>query len=112
MQDTTLAGSGRPRQASLRACWPEWAGPAAAAWSLGYGLLGLWWTFGGPGFPFGTEHDSHAAKVSVLEHVEQEGAAPVIAALGLGGAALAMLLARRRTRGRSDRLSGPPPGPP
>jgi hypothetical protein len=35
--------------------WPEWVGYAAAAWSLAYGLLGLWWALGGAGFPFGTE---------------------------------------------------------
>jgi hypothetical protein len=88
-----------PRRASIRSRWPDWVGPAAAAWSLGYGLLGLHWTFGGAGFPFGTEHDPHAAKVSILEQVQQDTAAPVIVALGLGGAALAMVLARWRTRG-------------
>ena len=69
----------------------------AAAWSLGYGLLGPHWT-GGAGFPFGTEHDPHAARVSILEHIQQQPAAPVIAT-GLGGAVLALVLARRRTRG-------------
>jgi hypothetical protein len=88
-----------PRRASIRSRWPDLVGPAAAVWSLGYGLLGLYWTFGGAGFPFGAEHDPLAAKVSILEHVQQDAAAPVIAALGLGGAALAMALARRRTRG-------------
>jgi len=95
-----LAASGvAPRRASIRSRWPDWVGPAAAAWSLGYGLLGLYWTFGGAGFPFGTERDPRAAKVSILEQVQQDAAAPVIAALGLGGAALAMVLARRRTQG-------------
>jgi hypothetical protein len=88
-----------PRRASIRSRWPQWVGPAAAAWSLGYGLLGLYWTFGGAGFPFGTEHDPQAARVSILEHVQQHAAAPVIAALGLGGAPLATVLARRRTPG-------------
>jgi hypothetical protein len=88
-----------PPRASIRSRWPEWVGPAAAVWSLGYGLLGLWWAWGGAGFPFGAEHDPQAARVSILEHVHQDAAAPVIAALGLGGAALAMALARRRTRG-------------
>jgi hypothetical protein len=88
-----------PRRAWIRSRWPDWVGPAAAGWSLGYGLLGLHWTLGGAGFPFGTAHDPHGARVSILEHVQQQPAAPVIAALGLGGAALAMVLARRRTRG-------------
>jgi cytochrome bd-type quinol oxidase subunit 2 len=87
------------RRASIRSRWRDWVGPAAAAWSLGYGLLGLYWTLGGAGFPFGTEHDPHAAKVSILEQVQQDAAAPVIAALGLGGAVLAMVMARRRPRG-------------
>jgi hypothetical protein len=88
-----------PRRAWIRSRWPDWVGPAAAAWSLGYGLLGLHWTLGGAGFPFGTEHDPHAARVSILEHIQQQPAAPVIATLGLGGAVLALVLARRRTRG-------------
>lgn len=89
----------KPRRPSIRSRWPDWVGPAAAAWSLGYGLLGLWWTFGGGGFPFGAEHDPHAARVSILEHVQQDAAAPLVAALGPGGAVLAKVLVRRRTRG-------------
>jgi hypothetical protein len=88
----------RPRRAAIPSRWPDWVAPTAAAWSLGYGLLGLFWTLGGAGFPFGTEHDPYAARVPILEHVQQQPAAPVITALGLGGAALALVLARRRTR--------------
>jgi hypothetical protein len=40
--------------------WPAWIGYAAAAWSLAYGLLGLYWVLGGAGFPFG-ENDPGAA---------------------------------------------------
>jgi hypothetical protein len=92
-------GPGRPPWTPIRSGWPDWVGPAAAGWSLSYGLLGLHWTFGGAGFPFGTDHDPHAAKVSILEQVQQHAAAPVVAALELGGAVLAMALARRRTPG-------------
>jgi hypothetical protein len=102
-------GPGRPPWTPIRSGWPDWVGPAAAGWSLGYGLLGLYWTFGGAGFPFGTDHDPHAAKVSILEQVQQDAAAPVISAVGLGGAALATVLARRRARGRwARRCSGSP----
>jgi hypothetical protein len=72
---------------------------AAAAWSSTYGLLGLFWTLGGGGFPFGITHDPSGAKVSLLEHAQPGTAGPVIAAVGLGGAVVAALLGRRRTGG-------------
>jgi hypothetical protein len=103
--------AGRPPWTPVRSGWPDWVRPAAAAWSLGYGLLGLYWTFGGGGFPFGIDHDPHAAKVSLLEQVQQDAAAAVIAALGLGGAALAMVLARRGHGGWSGRRCSGSPGP-
>lgn len=83
----------------IRSHWPEWVGYAAAAWSLIYGLLGLYWTFGGAGFPFGTDNDPYAAKVSILEHAQQDAVAPAIVVLGLGAAASASAMARRRARG-------------
>jgi hypothetical protein len=60
-------GPGRPRWIPVRYGWPEWVGHVAAAWSLGYGLLGLYWRLGGANLPFGTENDPYAAKISVLE---------------------------------------------
>jgi len=78
--------------------WPVWAGYAAVAWSLGYGLLGLFWTFGGAGFPFGPEGDKRGDGTSLLEHAQPETTGPVIAVLGLGGALLAMVMNRRRRR--------------
>jgi hypothetical protein len=74
-------------------------GHAAAAWSLAYGLLGLYWTLGGAGFPFGVENDPYAAKVSVLEHLRQDTAAPAIAVLGLGAALVALAMAHGRAQG-------------
>lgn len=85
--------------------WPAWAGLAAAVWSLLYGLLGLYWAFGGRGFPFGAEHDPSAVKVSLLEHAQQDTAAPVIAVLGLGGALLALLLRSARLSRLAGRLA-------
>jgi hypothetical protein len=85
--------------ASLRARWPEWVGYAAALWSLAYGLLGLFWSFGGAGFPFGVEADPEADRVSILEGARPDTAAPVIAALGLAAFAVALAMARTRARG-------------
>jgi hypothetical protein len=75
------------------------AGYAAATWSATYALLGLYWTFGGKGFPFGAgDPDPGIGKgLSILGAVRQDTAAPVIAACGLTGAVLAVLLAARRT---------------
>ncbi len=79
--------------------WPGWIGYAAAAWSLIYGALGLYWALGGAGFPFGSGHDPDA-RLSVLEGVRVEAGAPVIAVLGLAGAVAAVATTRmRRSRG-------------
>ena len=75
--------------------WPGWIGYVAAAWSLAYGLLGLYWTLGGADFPFGSENDPGAA-LSVFGGVRAEAGAPVIAALGLVGAVAAVAMARTR----------------
>lgn len=78
--------------------WPEWIAYAAAAWSLLYGALGLWWALGGAGFPFGTGNDP-SAELSVLGGARAESVAPVIAALGLAGAVAAVAMGRTRGRG-------------
>jgi hypothetical protein len=77
--------------------WPGWIGYVAAVWSLTYGLLGLYWALGGAGFPFG-ENDPGAA-LSVFRGAQAETGAPVIAALGLGGAVAAVIMVRTRRRG-------------
>ncbi len=87
-----------PRWRRWLARWPGWIGYAAAAWSLAYGLLGLWWALGGAGFPFGSESDP-GAELSVLGGVRAETGAPVIATLGLAGAVAAVVMARKRGRG-------------
>ena len=72
--------------------WPGWIGYVAAAWSLVYGLLGLWWALGGAGFPFGSENDPSAA-LSVFGAVQTgTTGAPVIATLGFVGAAAALAM--------------------
>ncbi|HXV57375.1 MAG TPA: hypothetical protein VD704_05860 [Gaiellaceae bacterium] len=90
----------RAEPAGVLARWPSWVGYAAAACSLVYGLLGLFWALGGGGFPFGVEQDPQAEKVSILEHADPATAAPVIAAVGLVAAAAAVGMARARARSR------------
>ncbi len=82
--------------------WPAWAPYAAAAWSLAYAALGIWWSFGGGGFPFGFEND-RAATLSLLSAARRETAAPVLAALGIagGGVGLAMACGRLRSSFRT-----------
>jgi hypothetical protein len=75
--------------------WPGWVGYVAAAWSLVYGLLSLYWALGGAGFPLGSENDPGAA-LSILGGVRAGFGAPVIAALGLAGAVVAVAMARTR----------------
>ena len=73
--------------------WPTWIGYAAFFWSVLYGVLGLYWTFGGRGFPFGIENDP-AATLSILANVRAASGAPVVAALGLVGAVVAVAMIR------------------
>ncbi len=77
--------------------WPGWIGYVAAAWSLAYGVLGLYWTLGGAGFPFGSGNDPDAA-LSILGGVRAEFGAPVISALGLAGVVVAVAMVRTRRR--------------
>jgi hypothetical protein len=79
--------------------WPQWTGYAAAAWSTAYALLGLLWTLGGPGYPFGENDIPDARAESALGATTVTGAAPWIAALGVLGTVVGLALARAR-RGR------------
>ncbi|GAA3981816.1 hypothetical protein GCM10023085_75170 [Actinomadura viridis] len=78
--------------------WPAWTGYAAAGWSLIYGMLGLHWALGGTGYPFGPVDDAHRSG-SVLEGTDVHVVAPVMAAVGLGGAVLGLAMARGHGRG-------------
>ncbi len=78
--------------------WPQWIGYIAAIWSLVYGALGLYWALGGPGFPFGIESDGQALG-SLQASVRAQTGAPVIAALGLVGALVALAMVRAWGRG-------------
>jgi hypothetical protein len=74
---------------------------------VAYAALGLFWWLGGAGFPFGTAHDPDAKGVSLLEHARPETTGPVLAVAGLGGAVVAVVLARSRRAGLlGDTLTG------
>lgn len=77
--------------------WPAWIGYATAVWSLIYGLLGLYWTMDGVGFPFG-EGDP-VADTTILYGLQAETGAPVIAILGLVGVIVSLLMVRASGHG-------------
>src|SRR2546421_7845256 len=76
--------------------WPLWSGYAAAAWSLLYAVLGLYWTFGGAGFPFAPIDEDHRSG-SILEGTDVHIVAPIMTVFGFAGAAVGLVLARGRT---------------
>lgn len=78
--------------------WPTWTGYATALWSLAYGVLALYWTLGGSGYPFARVGNDQASS-SILEGTPVHVVAPVMAAIGLGGAVLALVMTRMRPRG-------------
>ncbi|GAA2755976.1 hypothetical protein [Actinopolymorpha rutila] len=75
-------------------------GYAATAWSALYAVLGLFWTAGGPGFPFGAGQDP-APFESVLGSVPAAVAAPALAAFGILGAVLGLVATRALAAGRT-----------
>jgi ribosomal protein L37E len=82
----------------MRKNWPAWTGYATAIWSLGYGVLGLYWSFGGAGFPFAHVPNDRAT-ASILEGTPVHVVAPVMATIGLAGAVLAVVMTRMRPHG-------------
>lgn len=97
----TIQSTGRntppPTRPTIRPRWPEWVGYATAVWSAIYGLLGLVWAMGGPGFPFGIEHDP-GADGSLLKHAKPAATGAVIAVVGLVGSVVAVVMSRGRFR--------------
>jgi hypothetical protein len=71
--------------------WTDWIGYVAGAWSLTYAMLGVFWTTGGAGYPFGANDPS---VVSALRGLQADIGAPLIVAVGLAGAAIAALVAQ------------------
>jgi hypothetical protein len=82
-----------------------WVAYAAAAWSLNYGVLGLTWSLGGNGFPFGRDQDP-AAELTWFADATPEGGGPLIAIFGVAGATIALAMARSETsQGRIARTA-------
>ncbi|WP_051110498.1 hypothetical protein [Longispora albida] len=70
-------------------------GYLTAAWAACYAVLGVIWALGGPGFPFGYgDPDPGVRDSTVLGRLGAEAGGPVIAVLGLTGAAAALVMAR------------------
>lgn len=79
----------------MRKNWPAWTGYLTAFWSLAYGVLGVHWSLGGAGYPFADVADDRSSG-SILEGTPVDVVAPVMAVIGLGGAALAIVMTRTR----------------
>ncbi|MEU7853296.1 hypothetical protein [Nonomuraea sp. NPDC049141] len=79
---------------SLISRWPEWAGYAAALWSLCYGSLGAAWALGAPGFPWGASDPDLDRALSILAGATPRPGGWWIAAFGLLGAVVGVTLAR------------------
>ena len=76
---------------------PAWIGYATAGWSLVYGVLGLAWALGFAGFPFGRDYDP-AAELTWFAEATPETGGPVVAAIGMVGAVVALALTTAKTR--------------
>ena len=85
-----------------RSTWPGWAAPAAAVWSLLYGVAGLCWAIGVGGFPFGVGDPD--GRFTWLAGLRPQPGGWVIAAVGLVGA-VAVTMARERSRLRLPLLA-------
>lgn len=86
----------RTRQA--RDGWTRWVGYLAAAWSLAYGVAGIYWSLGGDHFPFARVGDERSTN-SVLEGGPPHVIAPAMVVLGLLGGVAGILMAKGRGRG-------------
>ncbi|ADD41430.1 hypothetical protein Snas_1732 [Stackebrandtia nassauensis DSM 44728] len=94
-----------PEAWGMRRNWPQWIGYLTALVSFGYGVLGLYWSLGGAGFPFGVgdptmvESGRDAIAGNLLGFATPEPTGAVFAVAGLLGAILALLLTRGVGRG-------------
>jgi hypothetical protein len=73
-------------------------GYATSLWSLTYGVLGIYWSTGGAGYPFAPVDGDHRT-ASLLEGAPVGVVAPAMAVLGLPGAVVALLMTLKASRG-------------
>ncbi|GAA4983558.1 hypothetical protein GCM10023317_07820 [Actinopolymorpha pittospori] len=62
-------------------------------------MLGVYWFLGGGGYPFGADLDPSGKAISLLDSVPPRVVAGAIAVVGLAGAVIAVVMARRRLAG-------------
>jgi hypothetical protein len=106
MTSSVSEAPGRPiagHHAGLLQRWPGSVRYAAAVWSSAYGLLGLYWSLGGRGFPFGPAAPTRRSG-SILEGSSVHVVAPAMAGLGLIGAVIGVVMARSARRSRATPL--------
>ncbi|MFC8192579.1 hypothetical protein ACFUMH_13065 [Cellulomonas sp. NPDC057328] len=90
--------------------WPTWIGHVTAAWCLVLAACGIGWALGMPGYPFGVGDPEMVAEgrraldANVLALSTPAVAGPVLAVLGVVGAAVASAMARGAGSGASRRL--------
>ncbi|MFD0695789.1 hypothetical protein ACFQZT_17050 [Paenibacillus sp. GCM10027628] len=103
--DISRPGTNRPQSSSLRwwKRWPEWVRQAAIVWTLLYGMLGLYWSIGGSGFPLGPGFhigpvdDQHAAS-TIYSDATVKVAAPIVTILCLAGV-LVLIKCKSKSQG-------------
>ncbi|WP_229750461.1 hypothetical protein [Paenibacillus nasutitermitis] len=76
--------------------WPSWIAYAAAAWSLLYGIMAVYWTLTGVGYPFG-EGDPHHYN-SFLGNLQAKPGSLSLAVWGFLGAVIGAMIARKFNR--------------
>ena len=72
--------------------WQALARYGAVGWSVAYAALGLYWTLGGPGFPFGQGDPRNF--FSIFAGAEADVGGPAIAALAVLGTMVSLAMAR------------------
>lgn len=83
--------------------WPQWIGYGAAAWSVTYALLALWWLVGHPGLPSAFADPARRVEPVGWGALERAGA-DAAALLGLVSAAIAFRGSRRNAHHNDDVL--------
>ena len=69
--------------------WPEWSGYVAAIWSFLYGVLGLFWSLGGSGFPYGENDVRGQMMGSFLTNMNPDLGGMLILIIGMTGSVIA-----------------------
>ncbi|GII89181.1 hypothetical protein Ssi03_71710 [Sphaerisporangium siamense] len=90
---TTPAAIPAATPAPRRAGWAGWTGYAAALWAAAYGVVALFWTISGRGYPFGPGHAEDSPPL--LRSLPAPAGAPLFATVLLVTAVAALAMAGR-----------------